>query len=65
MPTSGSTFCQGYLGHTRQGLLWTRPSGTLQQRPVSASAEPPWEDVARKTQLLSLDSTALGSALWT
>ena len=59
----GSTFFQCHLGHGWQCLLWTRPSGILQQHPMSVSAEPPWDDVAREAQLSSLDSTALGSTL--
>lgn len=41
------------------GLSHLAPSSSL----TSASAEPPWEDVASKTQLLPLNSTALGSIL--
>lgn len=59
----GSTFRQSHLGHDRRCLLWTEPSGTMEQRPMSASAEPPWEDMASKTLLLPLYGIILGSAL--
>lgn len=62
--TLGSTSCQSHLGHDRQCLLWPEPSGTMEQRPTSASAEPPWEDVASEILLLPLYGIALGSTLW-